>query len=55
MNGHHDMDNNYSNWARQDLIDHIHMLEKKFQGDNERFIVNFPWAGNLGQWVWYYE
>lgn len=49
------MENNYSNWSIQDLIEHIHMLEEKFRKDNEKFVVNFSWAGNLGQWVWYYE
>ncbi|MGE4342446.1 MAG: diguanylate cyclase [Bacilli bacterium] len=49
------MENNYSNWSRQELIEHIRMLEDKFRSENDRFIVNFPWAGNLGQWVWYYD
>lgn len=44
---------NYSNWSRQDLINLIASLEEKIKHENEQFLINFPWAGNLGQWVWF--
>ncbi|MFA5660104.1 MAG: sensor domain-containing diguanylate cyclase [Bacilli bacterium] len=46
---------NYSNWSRQDLINLIASLEEKIKHENEQFLINFPWAGNLGQWVWFYD
>lgn len=49
------MKDNYANWSRQDLIDHIELLEAKLKNENDFLILNFPWAGNLGQWVWHYD
>lgn len=53
------MSNQYMNWSKEDLIKKIHQLEeqlkKELDSDNDSFLVEFPWAGNLGQWHWFYD
>lgn len=53
------MPNQYMNWSKEDLIKKIHQLEeqlkKELDSDNDSFLVEFPWAGNLGQWHWFYD
>ena len=47
--------NNYNKWSKSELLAYIKTLEEKIQRDDTDFVVNFPWAGNLGQWMWYYD
>jgi diguanylate cyclase (GGDEF)-like protein/PAS domain S-box-containing protein len=47
--------NHYSKWSKSELLAYIAVLEKKIEQTDNDFIVNFPWAGNLGQWTWYYD
>ena len=53
------MSNQYENWEKEDLIKKIHELEelliKEIDASNDSFLVEFPWAGNLGQWHWFYD
>ena len=30
-------------------------LKEDLNKHNETFLVEFPWAGNLGQWQWFYD
>lgn len=49
----------YEEWSKEDLITKIHeleqALEKEIDVKNNSFLVEFPWAGNLGQWHWFYD
>ena len=53
------MSNRYESWKKADLIKKIHELEelliKEIDEKNDSFLVEFPWAGNLGQWHWFYD
>lgn len=53
------MANQYSKWTKEDLIKKIYTLEeqlkKELDSNNDSFLVEFPWAGNLGQWHWLYD
>ncbi|AUD63394.1 hypothetical protein BK010_07235 [Tenericutes bacterium MO-XQ] len=53
------MANQYSKWTKEDLIKKIYTLEeqlkKELDSNNDSFLVEFPWAGNLGQWYWLYN
>jgi len=53
------MSQNYRSWTKAQLIEHINMLEetleKTLKQENDAFLVSFPWAGNLGQWHWFYD
>ena len=52
------MSNRYESWKKADLIKKIFELEelliKEIDEKNDSFLVEFPWAGNLGQWHWFY-
>ena len=45
----------FNNWSSKELIDYIYLLEETIKKENKQFIGDFKWAGNLGQWFWYYE
>jgi len=49
--------NKYESWSKNDLIEHIEHLNQRLDDllkkENNKFFVEFPWAGNLGQWYWY--
>jgi len=49
------MPKNYKAWTKERLIRHINDLEERIQKQDHDFLVEFPWAGNLGQWFWDYE
>lgn len=49
------MKDKYEDWSKADLIQYIHQLEERLDDQEENFFVEFPWAGNLGQWYWDYE
>jgi diguanylate cyclase (GGDEF)-like protein/PAS domain S-box-containing protein len=53
------MANQYSKWTKEDLIKKIYTLEEQLKkvldSNNDSFLVEFPWAGNLGQWHWLYD
>ena len=53
------MANQYTKWTKEDLIKKIYALEeqlkKELDSNNNSFLVEFPWAGNLGQWHWLYD
>lgn len=52
------MHNTYKSWTKSKLIEHIVKLENKdvdLKKHDETFLVEFPWAGNLGQWQWFYD
>lgn len=50
------MSNNYQNLEKEELIKEIEdlkaQLEEEIKYNNEEFLIQFPWAGNLGQWKW---
>ncbi|MFA5421332.1 MAG: sensor domain-containing diguanylate cyclase [Bacilli bacterium] len=56
------MDNNYESWSKDHLVAHLRKLDR-FNGElkdsillsNSLFLEEFRWAGNLGQWFWYYD
>ena len=49
----------YNKWKKEDLIKRIQDLEEQLEKEidvaNDSFLVEFPWAGNLGQWHWFYD
>lgn len=51
------MPKNYKSLKKSELIQEIERLEKELleetKYNNEEFLVQFPWAGNLGQWKWF--
>jgi len=52
------MDHRYESWTKDQLIKHIlelDALKEDLNKHNETFLVEFPWAGNLGQWQWFYD
>ena len=53
------MKNDYIAWTKEALIQRILDLELLLEQDldkkNEEFLIEFPWAGNLGQWHWFYQ
>jgi len=49
------MDKRYNDWDKDTLIDYIQKLEDSLKRKEKDFAVNFQWAGNLGQWSWYYK
>jgi diguanylate cyclase len=52
------MSKNYNELTKDELIEEIKLLnqelEQEMKYNNEEFLVQFPWAGNLGQWKWFY-
>src|SRR6056297_1148126 len=50
------MDKKYMNSTKEELIDTIESLHEKLidvlREQDSNMLVNFPWAGNLGQWYW---
>ncbi len=52
------MKNSYEELTKSQLIKRIQQLENKnefSENENSAYNVDFPWAGNLGQWIWYYD
>lgn len=53
------MKKDYNEWSKDQLIERIKQLENELtimlDKKNKAFLVNFPWAGNLGEWHWYYD
>lgn len=53
------MSKNYKDFKKSELIQEIIRLEKELEEEikynNEEFLVQFPWAGNLGQWKWFFK
>ncbi len=53
------MAKNYEMFEKSELIERIKFLESKlehlFKENDQEMFVNFPWAGNLGQWYWFYD
>ena len=45
----------YQSWKKEDLIKHIIALEENFRKEDDSFLKTFRWAGNLGQWIWYFD
>ncbi len=49
----------YESWTKAQLIEHLRTLEDTLNNtlkqENESFLVSFPWAGNLGQWHWFFD
>lgn len=49
----------YKNYTKEELLKRVQELEKQienqFKEEEKGFLVNFPWAGNLGQWYWYLD
>jgi diguanylate cyclase (GGDEF)-like protein/PAS domain S-box-containing protein len=45
----------YKDWTKEELIKEIKTLKSHLKVEESRFLVEFPWAGNLGQWFWNYE
>ena len=45
----------FEQWSREELIDYVTKLEKTLKEESNDFLGNFKWAGNLGQWFWYYQ
>lgn len=49
------MNSKYKNWKTEDYIAYIEKLEEKIKSKDQEQIINFKWAGNLGQWTWFYK
>ncbi len=49
------MSKNYEAWTKDELITYIVELEARMEHQEDDFFVEFPWAGNLGQWYWNYK
>jgi len=49
------MKNKYEDWSKEELVERIKELEESIESNAKRFLVEFPWAGNLGQWNWDYD
>ncbi|PKK99581.1 MAG: hypothetical protein CVV57_00595 [Tenericutes bacterium HGW-Tenericutes-2] len=53
------MSKDYQKLTKAELIQEIKelkmQLEEEIKYNNEEFLVQFPWAGNLGQWKWFYD
>lgn len=56
------MSDNYDAWSREQLVDYLKQVESynaelkhSLATGNAIFLNEFKWAGNLGQWFWYYE
>lgn len=53
------MSKDYQKLTKAELIQEIKelkmQLEEEIMYNNEEFLVQFPWAGNLGQWKWFYD
>lgn len=53
------MSKDYQKLTKTELIQEIKelkmQLEEEIKYNNEEFLVQFPWAGNLGQWKWFYD
>ena len=53
------MAKSYETFEKKQLIDRIHYLETQlehlFKENDQEMFVSFPWAGNLGQWYWFYD
>ena len=51
------MSKNYQKYTKDELIKEINelkiQLEEEIKYNNEEFLIQFPWAGNLGQWKWF--
>lgn len=51
------MNQNYKDMSKDVLIDLINDLKNQvddlLKKEDDKFFVEFPWAGNLGQWYWY--
>lgn len=47
----------YENLSKEQLIQKVHELSVLLQGiqteKNQMELLNFPWVGNLGNWLWY--
>jgi diguanylate cyclase (GGDEF)-like protein/PAS domain S-box-containing protein len=50
------MNEKYEKMTKKELIDTIESLHDRMndvlRDQNNQMLVNFPWAGNLGQWYW---
>lgn len=49
------MKKDFKEWTKEDLIEEVESLQEELRVLQEQFLVEFPWAGNLGQWYWDYE
>lgn len=56
------MSDNYDAWSREQLVDYLKKVESyntelkhSLATGNNTFLNEFKWAGNLGQWFWYYD
>jgi len=56
------MDTKYDVWPKEKLVKRLKELENYNEGlkqslaaNNDSFLNEFKWAGNLGQWFWYYD
>lgn len=53
------MANDYNLMSKEELIHIIKNQENRIKqlliDSNQEYFISFPWAGNLGQWYWFYE
>ncbi|MFA7076625.1 MAG: sensor domain-containing diguanylate cyclase [Candidatus Izemoplasmatales bacterium] len=53
------MINDLQDYTKEDLLIEVERLKKELLEErklnNEEFLIQFPWAGNLGQWKWLYK
>ncbi|MFU8793632.1 MAG: GGDEF domain-containing protein [Acholeplasmataceae bacterium] len=53
------MPKKYDNYTKEALIKALESteerLEEEMKFNNEEFLIQFPWAGNLGQWTWHVD
>lgn len=45
----------FEGWNTDDFIEYIEKLETEIKNKAEDQRINFKWAGNLGQWSWFYQ
>lgn len=45
----------YNNWTTEDFVAYIEKLENQINSKEQDQTVKIKWAGNLGQWTWFYK
>lgn len=49
------MTDKYNNWTAEDFVAYIEKLENQIANREQEQTVKLKWAGNLGQWTWFYK
>ena len=53
------MSKSYQSLTKEELLELLEKKEERLKEEieynNEEFLVQFQWAGNLGQWKWYFD